>query len=762
MLEYLRGVEGKDFFYTKFLCLLFFEGFAKRYEVRSLEAKHLLGDKIHYLNGGLFLKHKIELSHPNIKINDAAFETLFSFFDEWSWYLDDRHFDDENQLSADEEINPDVLGYIFERYVNQRQMGAYYTKEDITGYISKNTIIPFIFDKVKKEHPGAFKGNKSGWCLLKQNPDAYFYDAMKKGIKDAKGRPQPLPADIAPGIEEVSKRADWNKLALNEYALETETWREVVARRARYEEVRAKMDKGEIVSINDMITYNLNVNKFARDFIKSINEPAVLRSFYHTIENITVLDLTCGSGAFLFAALNILGPLYEECLNRMESLIQTCPDKCKDFLEIQGIVRNHPNRQYFILKTVILNNLYGVDKMEEAVEICKLRMFLKLVANMDNVDEIKPLPDIDYNIRHGNTLVGYISRDEVDNAINTVKVGEGRNDRMKLKKVLTKLNQYQAVFLAEDEIDTIEEIERESIAVEQAFHEFRKAQTGSDTEPMEIAAAKEVLGRRLAGLRERLDKYLASEYGVKIEEVDAFEHWRETHIPFHWFTEFYGIIKNGGFDVIIGNPPYVEYRKVQKDYHVKGYVTESCNDLYAYVIERSLKLISSFGRCGFIIPISFISTDGFAPLRGLVKDSSGNNWLSTFAMRPSKLFDGADKHLCIWISDKQSIHNKACVYYSTKYHRWINEERAALFSLIEYVQIPDDIIYLGSIPKVGTRIGVGILRKLIAQNMSLGSQTERNGKYVLYHTRKLRYFVQFMDCAPKMVDGQGNTPWVFG
>ena len=73
----------------------------------------------------------------------------------------------------------------------------------------------------------------------------------------------------------------------------------------------------------------------------------------------------------------------------------------------------HPNRRYFILKSIIINNLYGVDIMEEAVEICKLRLFLKLVAQVDDVDQLEPLPDIDFNIRPGNTLVGFATLDDV-------------------------------------------------------------------------------------------------------------------------------------------------------------------------------------------------------------------------------------------------------------------------------------------------------------------------------------------------------------
>jgi len=49
----------------------------------------------------------------------------------------------------------------------------------------------------------------------------------------------------------------------------------------------------------------------------------------------------------------------------------------------------------------------------------------------------------------------------------------------------------------------------------------------------------------------------------------VYEKWLATHQPFHWFVEFYGIMKDGGFDVIIGNPPYVEYSKVRNMYTVK-------------------------------------------------------------------------------------------------------------------------------------------------------------------------------------------------
>jgi hypothetical protein len=139
------------------------------------------------------------------------------------------------------------------------------------------------------------------------------------------------------------------------------------------------------------------------------------------LTTVTVLDPTCGSGAFLFAALNILEPLYEACLDRMQAFVDDLdrsgerphPKKFADFRRVLTEIERHPNRHYFILKSIIVNNLYGVDIMEEAVEICKLRLFLTLVSQVDRVKELEPLPDIDFNIRPGNTLVGFVSIDEI-------------------------------------------------------------------------------------------------------------------------------------------------------------------------------------------------------------------------------------------------------------------------------------------------------------------------------------------------------------
>ena len=304
--------QGKNKFYSfyrYFLLRLFHEGFGKRRKDRAPDLEKLLG-AIPYLNGGLFDVHELERPDrygQNIQIPDKAFARIFNYFDQYQWHLDDR------PLRADNEINPDVLGYIFEKYINQKQMGAYYTREDITEYISKSTVIPFLFDAARAKCKVAFD-NSDGptvWDLLREHPDRYIYPAVRHGT-DKK-----LPPAIAAGLDTqkpnlIQRRQAWNQPAPGEFALPTEIWREVVSRRQRYWELWSRLSgrpaqpewaahppapaalrssslpvhnpapekpPAPVSSINDFITLNLDLRQFAQDVISNCEGPDLLMAF---------------------------------------------------------------------------------------------------------------------------------------------------------------------------------------------------------------------------------------------------------------------------------------------------------------------------------------------------------------------------------------------------------------------------------------------------------------------------------------------------
>ena len=727
-------------FYRIFLLRLFHEGLGQPEVQRAPDLAALLG-KVPFLNGGLFDVHDLERNNPDISIPDEAFERVFDFFDGYRWHLDERPYREDN------EINPDVLGYIFEKYVNQKQMGAYYTKEDITGYISRNTVIPFLFDAARKECPVAFGLDGGVWRLLRDDSDSYIYPAVGHGItwnaREAENpvkldAPFELPNEVDAGIGDVSKRGGWNSSAPNDFALPTESWREVVARRQRYAEVRAKLASGEVAEINDLITLNLDIERFAKDVIVQSEGPELLRAFWHATLEVSVLDPTCGSGAFLFAALNVLEPLYTACLEGMRGFLDDAErserkrssEHLGDFRRILEQVDKHPSERYFILKSIVLNNLYGVDIMEEAVEICKLRLFLKLVSQLERYDQIEPLPDIDFNVRSGNTLVGFTSLDAVRQAMTIMPNG-----------------QHRQVF-PEDQA-ALDRINEEAEIASAAFNQFRWQQTilGGEVTPVD----KEVLRDRLQSLDDELDRLLAAEYGVDLKKAAAYDAWRASHQPFHWFVEFYGIMSKGGFAVVIGNPPYVEYSKVKSLYSVRGMTTEKCGNLYAMMMERSLTILSN-GRFGMIVPVSGACTDGFAPLRSSLT-GAGDMVVSHFNDRPSRLFDGIEHcRLSIFLLNVGSSTRRV---FSTTYNKWQASERDRLFqrlAFIESTKAGSD----GLLRKFGHPLELSILRKFHRTPSTLKASAKRFAQESIYYTRKLSSFVQILDFVPVIYDAAGK------
>ncbi len=728
-LDYCKTNHGSDQFYSfykNFLLVLFHKGLGASDRDNTTLISEI--GNVPYLNGGLFDEHEIEKDYSSIDIADEAFESVFNFFDEYEWHLDTR------QNASGNEVNPDVIGYIFEKYINDRaQMGAYYTKEDITEYIGKNCIIPFLFDEVKRKYPNAFQFENELWQFLKNSGDKYIYDAVKKGC--SLELPEEIKKGINPEIQNrlvkdvenkppilLELRKEWNKPAPVEFALPTEIWREVVERRNRYFEVKEKIEYGQISSINDFITYNLNIIQFTLDYLEYTDDSDFIREFYKAIEKVTILDPTCGSGAFLFAALNILEPLYETCINRMCEFVENNnPHKHIYFEGILSKINNsiHNNRKYFIYKSIILRNLYGVDIMKEAVEIAKLRMFLKLVSTVD-LDPSKPnsglepLPDIDFNIRSGNTLIGYVSKEEIIASINT----------------------------ALDFNKDIDKITEECDIVSSAFNRYKELQLGAGVDYLEFKDAKNDLNLKLMSLNNSLNRLLHD----KRYSYLKYDEWLSSHKPFHWYAEFYEIINlHGGFDVIIGNPPYVVYTPTNFQYKLVGYKTIQCSNLYAACSERALDLGIENGKFGMILPNSSISADKLSVLQ---KYFLTNNlmWVSNFSWRPSKLFEGADMLLAISIVFKM----ESPKVYTTKYSKWYTEFRSSLFQTLSYTECTE--IYIeGSIPKIPNKLFKEILKKMdnssksnLLKNQFCYYETE----WYFYYFRAVQYWVKILEKEP--------------
>lgn len=587
--------RGANRFYGEFLAALFFEAFAKPEADRSPAAKALTG-QIPYLNGGLFLPHKLELDADHalrlgktLHVADVAFRGIFDLFASFTWHLDDTPGG-----SADE-INPDVLGYIFEKYINQKAFGAYYTRPEITSYLADRSIHKLILERV-------------------------YEPAMPElGLKEVKFATVP--------------------------------------------DLLARMDADTAIKLVDKV-----------------------------LPSITILDPAVGSGAFLVAALKSLVNVYSAVVGRAKM-----GETAKLQKWLQNIENDHPSVGYYIKRRIVTDNLHGVDIMEEACEIAKLRLFLAMVASVRKVEDLEPLPNIDFNILPGNSLVGLMrvdaqrfdSKNSSMTQMSLFAETQARSFAQLLAEKNRKLDVYRhtaaqlgrGVNLRElrDDID-IEMRDANAVMNEMLRDEFEKH--GVKFEQATWDAGKKALGKPKKRLVERAD-------------IDA-------QTPFHWGYVFDDIVqKRGGFDIILANPPWEVFKPQAKEFFaeysgvvtknkmtikefekeqgkllqnaevraawlayenrfphlsqwfrtapefkhqsavVGGKKTGSDVNLYKLFVERSFHLLRAGGHCGIVIPSGIYTDLGAKGLRDLLFGQTQIEGLFCFENRKT-IFEGVD------------------------------------------------------------------------------------------------------------------------
>ena len=376
------------------------------------------------------------------------------------------------------------------------------------------------------------------------------------------------------------------------------------------------------------------------------------------------------------------------------------------------------------MRIAVLNNLFGVDIMEEAVEICKLRLFLKLAAQVDPDGShdnlgIEPLPDIDFNIRAGNTLVGYATYEEVKSAV-----------KSKL-----------------DFDNAMEKISTKAADLQQLFDAFRARQVqGDGSVPTEN---KQELRRRIKALDDELNRYLASEYEVDPSKRNAYARWLRSHQPFHWFVEFYGIMSGGGFDVIIGNPPYLELRDI--DYGLYGYACLDTRAVHALCVERSTRLLRERGCMSMIVPLALPSTQRMKAVQDILEEGR-SVWYANFAWRPAKLFDTVNRALTVFTVAPSDEHQTL----STAYQKWTSADRDGLFERIVFVEVSRGRPAFW-VPKIGDRVESIILDKCLLVSTTVAHFTNSTDHRIYYRTTGGLYWKVFTDFPPAFkLDGKAG------
>lgn len=186
------------------------------------------------------------------------------------------------------------------------------------------------------------------------------------------------------------------------------------------------------------------------------------------------------------------------------------------------------------------------------------------------------------------------------------------------------------------------------------------------------------------------------------------------------------------YDIIVGNPPYVEDSKSKSKPRVKY------GNIYANVLINSAKQLTAGGCIGFVVPLSYVSTPRMKPLRDELLTIIPEQYILSYADRPDCLFDSVHQKLCI-IVGKMRIKNPHV--YTGSYQYWYKNERETLFRNTEVIinrHIKGDFI-----PKLGNPIEAAIYEKIVSSKRYQSVyEISRNGDESVYLNRRETFWMK--------------------
>lgn len=296
------------------------------------------------------------------------------------------------------------------------------------------------------------------------------------------------------------------------------------------------------------------------------------KEILNLLDEVKICDPAVGSGAFILGMLQLI------------LLI-------KKKLNYYAFNRNID--LYETKKNIIEKNLYGVDIQEEAIEIAHLRLWLSLTVEYEakSIKDVKPLPNFNYKIIQGNSLISQFEGVDFDENVANIK---------NIQQTTMFPSQFQ------DEFSII-------VSNRQAY--FNATTNKKEIEKKIFEAEFSIIKRIL----QDTNKYKSGEQVTKIvKNKEKYCSWSLS------FPEIFvdKSCKEKGFDIVIGNPPYVNSKDVNK-LHYKDVLHDSYgykDDLYNYFLIRGISILKDKGVLAYITSDTFLTIQSKLNLRELLQD----------------------------------------------------------------------------------------------------------------------------------------------
>ncbi|EAK3587496.1 class I SAM-dependent DNA methyltransferase [Campylobacter coli] len=359
------------------------------------------------------------------------------------------------------------------------------------------------------------------------------------------------------------------------------------------------------------------------------------------LNSIKICDPAVGSGHFLVSALNVMLSIYDELnLFDEEFYLEVQNDEILitnrkgEFVEYK---RPHSDKDkahliqkelFYTKKDIIENNLFGVDINPNSCEITKLRLWIELLKHSfyqsfedENYHDLKTLPNIDINIKCGNSLISRFKpndkfsnnniKSQVEKYKNFVKDYKNPNQtayRRNKEELRVKIKDIKAVFALE--LKNPSETKELQKNIDEHMNKFGDFMLDNETlfEGLKGLSKEGILFKKELSLDEQ-KKAIESFYKIKAQraKIDYEMSGEEFENSFEWRFEFPEILDDDGnfqgFDLIIGNPPYIRQEEIKelKPNLAKNYkVYKGTSDIYTYFYELGFNILKSNGVLSFI------------------------------------------------------------------------------------------------------------------------------------------------------------------
>ena len=346
-------------------------------------------------------------------------------------------------------------------------------------------------------------------------------------------------------------------------------------------------------------------DKVIRTFVETHDMQPELETCRDTLSKalreVKICDPAIGSGAFPMGLLNELW-------------------RCREALGTQM-------SRLQLKKEIIENNIYGVDIERGAIDIARLRFWLSIVVDSEKAE---PLPNFDYKFMQGNSLLESYKGIDLSRISNRLSGGQSKSTQL----LLGLDSDYNR--------KNLQRLMRDYFSV--ADHKQKAI--------MRQAINDEV-------------KHLIKEFcGVNTSELEKLNP-SANHEFFLWHTWFKDIFEGGGFDIVIGNPPYIDYRRIDEStkrglVKYSSYQIEKKGSLYVYFIEKGLGLLKPNARLYFINPYQYLSAESGRGIRSVLIPKHKIERIVDVSN--IKVFDEASTYTCINIIQKNSIQKDIILY----------------------------------------------------------------------------------------------------